>query len=438
MAGGESWGAAVRRWWRGPALIEVLVPEADYLRTMVTALARFGLIGVCIGLPAIIVSQQEDRRSTFVLLALVAVGALIAIFGVARAKRLGRPLLFGTLVTVAVMVGVWIGITEDGPSAAIVPACTAVVAVWVPMRWATLCVAAGSTSYLVALLADDPDHWFSRWVPVIAFAAIVLIELGAILGKVMRLAQAEREANQEVHRLAAEAEVARDQLAELNRTLEERVAAQVGEIEGLGRLRKFLAPQVADAVLSAESLAPHRRQIAVVFCDLRGFTSFSNSSEPEELLEVLQEYYEVVGRRIREYEATLGSFQGDGILAYFNDPIPCDDPAGQAIAMALSLREPMQELCERWARRGFELGYGMGIAFGYATLGTVGFEDRLDYTPLGAVVNMASRLGDEADWGEILIDGRAMHVMEGRLEAEQVELQLKGFRGSVPAYRVAL
>jgi adenylate cyclase len=184
-------------------------------------------------------------------------------------------------------------------------------------------------------------------------------------------------------------------------------------------------------------LAPHRRQIAVVFCDLRGFTSFSNSSEPEELLEVLQEYYEVVGHRIREYEATLGSFQGDGILAYFNDPIPCDDPAGQAIAMALSLREPMQELCERWARRGFELGYGMGIAFGYATLGTVGFEDRLDYTPLGAVVNMASRLGDEADWGEILIDGRAMHVMEGRLEAEQVELQLKGFRGSVPAYRLA-
>ena len=188
--------------------------------------------------------------------------------------------------------------------------------------------------------------------------------------------------------------------------------------------------------MSAESLAPHRRQIAVVFCDLRGFTSFSNSSEPEELLEVLQEYYEVVGRRIREYEATLGSFQGDGILAYFNDPIPCDDPAGQAIAMALSLREPMQELCERWARRGLRarLRHGHRVRVRHARHRRVRGPAGLHPARRGREHGVA--LGDEADWGEILIDGRAMHVMEGRLEAEQVELQLKGFRGSVPAYRL--
>ena len=435
--GSWDWREAVRRWWRGPALIEVLVPADDYLRTMVRAFARFGVVGVCVGLPALIISQESDRQATLAVLALTAVGAFLAIFAVARLDRLGRPLLFGTITAVAVLVGAWIGITDNGPSAVIVPACAGVVAGWAPMRWATIAVAAGSASYLVALLLEDPDHWPARWVPVVAFAAIVLIELGAILGRVMRLAQAERAANLEVHRLAAEAEEARDQLAELNRTLEDRVQQQVGEIEGLGRLRQFLAPQVADAVVSAEALTPHRRQIAVLFCDLRGFTGFSNSSEPEELLEVLQGYYAAVGTRIREFEATLGSFQGDGILAYFNDPVPCDDPAGKAIDMALSLRAPLDQLCQRWARRGFQLGWGMGIAYGYATLGTIGFEGRLDYTPLGSVVNMASRLGDEADWGEILIDGRAMHAMDGRLDAEHVELALKGFPGMVPAYRLA-
>jgi adenylate cyclase len=204
---------------------------------------------------------------------------------------------------------------------------------------------------------------------------------------------------------------------------------------GLGRLRRFVPSQVADAAL-AGSLQPHRRQIAVVFCDLRGFSAFSNTSEPEEILEVLEAYYEVVGEALRGFGATPGPFQGDGIVAYFNDPEPCDDPAGRAVAMAVSIQEPLDGLCLRWARRGFDLGHAMGIAYGYATLGTVGFEGRSDYTPLGAVVNMALRLRDEADWGEILIDGRTHHAVEDRVVAEPCLLELKGFEGQVQAYRL--
>lgn len=218
----------------------------------------------------------------------------------------------------------------------------------------------------------------------------------------------------------------------LNRAVEESVR--------LSRLRRFLSPQVADAILSSESeavLEPHRRQIAVFFCDLRGYTKFSGSSEPEEVVEMLGDYYEVVGGLLRNSEATIGSFNGDGIMAYFNDPVPCDDPAGKAVALAVQLRDPMARFEARWERRGFELSYGVGIAFGYATLGVVGFEGRHDYTPLGSVVNLAARLSDEAGPGEVLVDHRTYDAICDRVDAREVVLDLKGFANEIRAYRVA-
>jgi class 3 adenylate cyclase len=414
----------------------VLVPLEDYLSVMSVAFLRFAAVGLLLGIPALFVSQPDNIRTTALLLGLASVAAFAAVVGIARRRLGARPLFFGTLTVVAILVGVWLGYSEPpGVGAAVVPVCTAVVAVWAPQRWAAVCVLAGSTAYLVALLANGADDWFELWIPVVAFACIVLIELGAILGRVMRLSQAEREAAAEVRRLAAAEHDAREELARANEQLAQRVEEQGDRIAGLGRLRQFLSPQIADAV-EADALVPHRGQIAVVFCDLRGFTRFSNSSEPEELLDVLEAYYAVVGGKLREYDATVGSFQGDGILAYFNDPVPCEDPAGRAVKMAMDLREPLDALCERWARRGYDLGYGMGIAFGYATLGTIGFEGRLDYTPLGSVVNMASRLGDEAGWGEILIDGRALHAIDGRVVVEGRQVELKGFSAAIPAYTV--
>jgi class 3 adenylate cyclase len=226
----------------------------------------------------------------------------------------------------------------------------------------------------------------------------------------------------------------------------ERLAVSERELHGQvaaanSKLRRFLAPQVADTVLSSgadDLLATHRRQIAVIFLDLRGFTTFSAVAEPEDVVEVLSEFYAAVGTAVKRLEATVGSFAGDGVMAYFNDPVPCDDPAGRALEMATSLHLPMADLGERWSRRGFKIGYGVGIAYGYATLGTIGFEERSDYTPIGSVVNLASRLCDEAANGEILLDGRAYEAVRDRVEANQTNLELKGFSGPVSAYRVAL
>jgi adenylate cyclase len=220
-----------------------------------------------------------------------------------------------------------------------------------------------------------------------------------------------------------------------------RVAEQVDEIDRLGKLRRFLSPQVADTVLSSGGdamLATHRRQIAVIFLDLRGFTSFSAVAEPEDVVEVLTEFYAAVGEVVKRLDATVGGFAGDGMMAYFNDPVPCDDPAGRALDMALSLRHPLGLLKDRWRGRGFDIGFGAGIAYGYATLGTIGFEERTDYTPIGSVVNLASRLCDEAGDGEVLLDNRAHTAVHGRIDAAPVELNLKGFGAPVHAHRVSI
>jgi class 3 adenylate cyclase len=211
----------------------------------------------------------------------------------------------------------------------------------------------------------------------------------------------------------------------------------VDEVGNLGRLRRFLPVAVAEAVVSTpELLAPHRRQIAVVFCDLRGFTRFAAAVEPEDLVEVLDEYYRTTGTILDAAHATIGAFAGDGIMAFFNDPIPVADPAGQAVSVGVGLAGPMEDLLRRWRKRGFELSYGVGIAYGFATLGTFGFEGRNDYTALGPVVNIASRLCQAAGPAEVLVDRRTAEALDGRVELVERPVAAKGYDGPLTAFRV--
>ena len=230
------------------------------------------------------------------------------------------------------------------------------------------------------------------------------------------------------------------QLEAWNRTLEQRVATQIGELQRLSMLKRFFAPQVAELVMSAGAerlLESHRREVVVVFCDLRGFTAFAETAEPEEVMAVLRQYHEALGELIFRHEGTLERFVGDGVVVLFNDPFPCPDPAARALCMALEMRERIAELSQTWRKHGHELGFGVGIAQGYATLGRIGFEGRFDYAAIGSVSNLASRLCDEAADGEILISQRALAAVEDLTEAERVDdLTLKGFVRPVPAYRV--
>jgi class 3 adenylate cyclase len=229
-------------------------------------------------------------------------------------------------------------------------------------------------------------------------------------------------------------------LAEWNRTLERRVTEQVGEIERLARLRRFLSPQVADAVVSQGEegvLGSHRALIATLFCDLRGFTAFSETAEPEEAMEVLQAYHAAMGELIHAHGGTIDHRAGDGIMVIFNDPLPCDDPAGTAVRMALAMRERMGSLIGEWRKLGHRLGFGVGISHGYATVGIVGFEGRYDYTANGSAVNLAARLADEAGDGQILISQRAHTAIDGTVPTQAAgELALKGFFGPVTAFSV--
>jgi class 3 adenylate cyclase len=216
----------------------------------------------------------------------------------------------------------------------------------------------------------------------------------------------------------------------LNKGLEAKVAAQVDELERVGRLRRFLAPQLAQAIVSAgdESiLGNHRREIVAMFCDLRGFTAFSETSEPEDIMQLLAEYHGALGPLIRQYEGTLDRFTGDGMMVFFNDPLPCPDAPERATRLALEMRDAVARLGETWRKRGHRLGFGVGMAQGYATLGRIGFEDRFDYTAIGAVINLAARLCAEAADGEVLVSGRLAAAAEAVAEVEQLgERQLKG------------
>ena len=229
-------------------------------------------------------------------------------------------------------------------------------------------------------------------------------------------------------------------LATWNRTLEQRVADQVAEIERVGRLKRFLAPQVAELVLSSGDgrvLESHRRDISVVFCDLRGFTAFAETAEPEEVMTVLREYHGALGALVRAFEGTLERFTGDGLMVLFNDPLPCPDPPRQALRMAVEMRRCVGDLSVKWRKYGHDLGFGIGIAHGYATLGRIGSEERLDYTAIGTVVNLAARLCAEAASGQILIDSKVQASVEEIAETEPAgEFALKGLHRPIRAFNV--
>jgi DNA-binding response OmpR family regulator len=231
-----------------------------------------------------------------------------------------------------------------------------------------------------------------------------------------------------------------DTISELNRTLAQRVDAQVEELERMQRFQRFLSPQLAQAIVSSgdESiLSSHRRQVAMVFADLRGWTSFADSVEPEEVMRVLGEFHRTIGSLVQRFDATVGFLQGDGVQLFFNDPIEIPDAALQAVRLGCALREEMAELTPTWQKRGHELDFGAGIALGYATCGEVGFEGRSDYAAIGAVTNLASRLADEATGGQVLIAQRLYAEVEADVEVEPVgELTLKGFQRPVAAFNV--
>ncbi len=230
------------------------------------------------------------------------------------------------------------------------------------------------------------------------------------------------------------------ELAGWNRELESRVAAQLTEIERIGRLKRFLSPQIAELVMAAgedKLLESHRREITVVFCDLRGFTAFSETTEPEDVMRVLGEYHAALGTRIHEFEGTVEHFAGDGVMILFNDPLPCPDHAARAVSMAVAMRESVGALAQDWQKRGYHLGFGVGIAQGYATLGRIGFEGRFDYAAIGSVVNLASRLSDEAKDGEIVVSEPVHVATEGIARAEPLGvLTLKGLHRPVNAFNV--
>jgi adenylate cyclase len=229
-------------------------------------------------------------------------------------------------------------------------------------------------------------------------------------------------------------------LLELNRTLEERVRIQVDELGRLRGLRRFLSPQLADAIVCSGDdsiLRSHRRQVAMFFADLRGWTSFVDAVEPEELMRVLAEFHGTIGDLVARFDATVGFLEGDGVQLFFNDPIEVPDAALRAVRLGCALRQDMAELTPRWQKRGFDLGLGAGVTFGYATCGEVGFEGRSDYAAIGAVTNLAARLADEAGAGQILISQRLYAEVENDVIAEPVgEFTLKGFRRPVAAYDV--
>jgi len=243
-----------------------------------------------------------------------------------------------------------------------------------------------------------------------------------------------------VQEQAARLEAQTAQLAEWNRTLEQRVADQLAELERVGRLKRFLSPQLAELIVSSgdeKLLESHRQEITVVFCDLRGFTAFAETAEPEEVMGVLREYHAAMGALIFQFEGTLERFAGDGLMVFFNDPLPCPDPAARAVRMAVAMRERAGELAAMWRKRGHQLDFGVGIALGYATLGKIGFEGRFDYGAIGTVTNLASRLCDEAQGGQILISQRVYTAVEELLEAEPVgDVTLKGLHRPVAVYNV--
>ena len=266
------------------------------------------------------------------------------------------------------------------------------------------------------------------------------IDHAALVARV-RSALRVKELHDTVHEQSRQLAKQAGELAQWNSTLKQRVDDQLLEIDRMSRLRRFLSPQIAELVLSSggddQLLQSHRREITALHCDLRGFTGFAEVAEPEEVMQVLRQYHEALGKLIHQYGATLERYAGDGVMVWFNDPLPCPDPCERAVRMAVNMRSNMAGLVEQWSRQGHQLGFGIGIAHGYATLGRIGFEGRFDYAAVGTVVNLAARLCSQAADNQILIDRKVLAAVDSIIATELAgEFMLKGLHRPTPAYNV--
>ncbi len=382
---------------------------------------------------ALAVDTTARHSTVFVVfnICAIAMGLSMAVYVfVSPAERIRRTApAFTLLVLYFSVLMVTVGVWSAGPDLAVVVLAYIEAPLFafymLRQRWAM----AHATFVLICfgLVLGTQDGWAS---PVQAwlFAAANIIGTGVVMGQI-----AARN-----NQLATSERGARMELADLNHALEDRVESQVAEIERLGGLRRFLSSQVADVVLaedSAELSKPHRARIAVFFCDLRGFTAFTNSAEPEEVVEVLGNYYSAVGGLLQRYEATVGDYAGDGVMAYFGDPVPREDAAMAAVAMSAELRDTMAGVVTDWQRRGYDLDYGVGLAYGYATLGIVGFDGRYDYKPVGGLVNLAARLCAHAGPRQVLLD-HATHAetSDTHVSTPLGDLSLKGYGTPIRAY----
>ena len=265
------------------------------------------------------------------------------------------------------------------------------------------------------------------------------VDQGALVARVKSMLRI-KALHDTVQEQAAQLEAQSVQLSEWNRTLERRVQDQVTQLERLGRLKRFFSPQLAELIVGGgadDPLKTHRREVTVVFLDLRGFTAFAEMSEPEEVMGVLRDYHAEMGKLIQEHEGTLERFTGDGMMIFFNDPVPVPNPAERALRMAVAMRDRVRELTTVWRKRGYDLNLGVGISQGYATIGAIGFEGRWDYGAIGTVTNLAARLCGEAQPGQILVPRRLLGTVEHLVEAEAIgELSLKGFHRPITTYNI--
>ena len=275
---------------------------------------------------------------------------------------------------------------------------------------------------------------YTHYSQTLEVSGYILLVISALLNQNARLLQLNEAVGAQSELLSQQA----SKLAAHNRGLELRVDSQDDEIEKLARLKQFLAPEVAQIVLAEQQgvgLQSHRCYIVALFCDIRGFTRFSERTEPEEVIQVLQEYHGVMGQLVAEHGGTIDHRAGDGLMVFFNDPIPCDAPEMRAVALAQAMRQRFRECNRDWHRHGYRLGFGIGIAAGYATLGIVGYQDRYDYTANGNVVNLASRLCDSAEDGQILVSGKTYALLDEAVDAQCLEdLELQGIAKPVTAY----